>query len=90
MEDAQELVDDWVVVLPLDKRKQLAVALFVTYRRRQGMVVTQAAQAAGSVSGFNERTVRRYWKEWCDNSGSFDDSVQGKCQWDTIVADEQF
>ena len=57
LEDAQELVDDWVMVLPLDERKQLAVALFVTYRRRQGIGVTQAAQEAGSVSGFNERTV---------------------------------
>ena len=31
-EDAQELVDDWVMVLPLDERKQLAVVLFVTHR----------------------------------------------------------
>ena len=57
LEDAQKLVDDWVMVLPLDARKQLAVAWFVTYRRRQGTGVTQAAQEAGSVSGFNERTV---------------------------------
>ena len=28
LEDAQELVDDWVMVLPLDERKQLVVALF--------------------------------------------------------------
>ena len=89
LEDAQDLVDDWVMVRPSDERKQLAVALFVTYRRRQGMGVTQAAQEAGSVSGFNERTVRRYWKEWCNNGGSFDDSVQGKYQRDTIVADEE-
>ena len=40
LEDAQKLVDDWVMVLPLDERKQLAVASFVTYRRRQGMEVT--------------------------------------------------
>ena len=89
MEDAQDLVDDWVMVRPSDERKQLAVALFVTYRHQQGMGVTQAAQEAGSVSGFNECTVRRYWKEWCNNCGSFDDSVQGKYQRDTIFAVEE-
>ena len=57
LEDAQQLVNDWVMVLPLDECKQLAVALFVTYRHWQGMGVTQAAQEAGSVSGFYERTV---------------------------------
>ena len=52
LEDAQELVDDWVMVQPLEQRKQLAITFFVTYRRRQKMSILDAAQEAASVTGF--------------------------------------
>ena len=63
LEDAQELVDDWAMVQPLEQRKQLAITSFVTYRRRQKMSILDAAQEAASVTGFGERTIRRYWNE---------------------------
>ena len=71
--DFFEAVDDWVMVLPVEQRKELAVTLFVGYRRRQKMGVLDAAKEAASATGFAERTVRRYWKEWCENGngGSF-------------------
>ena len=59
MEDAQELVNDGVMVQPLEQRKQLAITLFVAYRRRQ-MSILDAAQEAAFVTGFGERTIRRY------------------------------
>ena len=60
LEDAQELVDDWVMVQPLEQRKQLAITLFVAYRRRKKMSISDAAQEAASVTGFGERTIRCY------------------------------
>ena len=35
LEAAQEYADQWVLTLPLDERKELAVMLFITFRRRQ-------------------------------------------------------
>ena len=48
---------------PLKQRNQLAITFFVTYRRRQKMSILDAAQEAASVTGFGERTIRRYWNE---------------------------
>ena len=89
LEEAQEAVDDWVMVLPVEQRKELAVTLFVGYRRRQKMGVLDAAKEAASATGFAERTVRRYWKEWCENGGSFEDNEQGRCHRQSILDDEE-
>lgn len=80
-----------MLVLPLDQRKELAIALFVTYRHRQKMGILDAAQEAASVTGFNERTVRRFWDEWSSNGGCFMESSQGKydCH-QTLLDDEDF
>ena len=48
------------MVQPLEQRKQLAITLFVAYRRRQMMSILDAAQEAASVTGFGERTIRCY------------------------------
>ena len=58
LEDAQELVDNWVIV-----------SSFVTYRRRQGIGVTQAAQEAPFLDFTNAQydvigkkgMVRQWW-----------------------------
>ena len=89
LEEAQDCVDDWVLVLPIQQRKELAVALFVSYRRRQKMGVMDAAQEAASMTGLGERTVRRFWKEWSDNGGSFDESEQGKFRRPKILDDDE-
>ena len=49
------------MVQPFEKRKLLAITLFVAYRRRQKMIILDAAQEAASVTGFGKRTIRRYW-----------------------------
>jgi len=89
LETAQEMVDDWVTVLPVDQRRELAVTLFVTFRRRHKMGIMDAAQEAASVTGFNERTVRRLWKEWSENDCSFDEKKQGQHLRPMILDDEE-
>ena len=43
LEDAQELVDDWVMVQPLEQWKQVAITLFIAFGRRQEMSILDAA-----------------------------------------------
>ena len=56
------------------QHKTLAVLLMHSFQDRQKMKVTDAAQEAGSIIGFSERTVRKYYKEY--SMGSF--PKQGK------------
>ena len=86
--DAQEAFDDFIVSLPLLERKTLSVLLMHSFRTRQKMSVSDAAREAASISGYNERTVRRYTKEFFDNRGRFPDSRQGKYERRCLFNDE--
>ena len=56
----QEIFDDWMVSLRRDQRQMLSVILM---EHRLNLNVKQAATEAGSVVGFNKKTVRRYRNE---------------------------
>ena len=47
----------------------LAVILIKSFKNRQGMKVKDAAQEAGSIVGFNEKTVWRYRNDFFNNKG---------------------
>ena len=70
-ERAQESFDKFVVSLPSVQRKTLAVLLMHSFATRQKMKMTDAAREAGSITGFNERTVRKYRKDYFENKGKF-------------------
>lgn len=55
-EKAQEIFDDFVVALPRDVRRMMAVILMESFKKRQKMRVVDAAREAGSITGYNERT----------------------------------
>ena len=74
---AQDIFDDWIVSLTLADRKMLSVLLFDSFRERQKMSVKEAAQESASIAGFNEKTVRRYRKEFYENKGKFKETKQG-------------
>ena len=52
------------------------------------MSVMDAAQEAASITGFNERTMRAYAKEFNDNNCSFKETQQGKYECMCILNDE--
>ena len=87
-EKAQGVFDDWMISLPAMQRKMLSVLLFQSFRTRQAMNVTDAAQEAASITGFNEKTVRTYHKDFYDNGGKFKESRQGKHQRHCLLNDE--
>ena len=47
----------------------LAVILMKSFKNRQGTNVKSAATEAGSIVGFNEKTVRRYRNDFFKNKG---------------------
>ena len=59
-ERRRRFFDDYMVSLPLDQRRILAVILMESIKSRQKMNVRDAAREAGSIVGFNEKTVRRH------------------------------
>ncbi len=56
-----------MISLPAMQRKMLSVLLFQSFRVRQAMNITDAAQKAASITGFNEKTVRSYRKDFFEN-----------------------
>lgn len=58
------LVLSTYIALPLDMRRMLAVILMESFKKRQDMQVVAAATEAGSIMGYNERTVRKYREEF--------------------------
>ena len=85
---AQDIFDDWVTSLPVFQRKTLAVLLFHSFRVRQQMSITGAAQESASITGYNEKTVRMYHKEFYDNKGQFTETKQGKYKRNNLINDE--
>ena len=79
-EKAQVIIDDWMVSLPSATRKMLSVALVESFMTRLKMKSTAAALEAASITGLNEKTVRRYRKEFYENKGHFKEEKRGKYQ----------
>ena len=59
-------------------RKMLAVALLHTFRTRQCMLVMDATKEAASFTGFYEKAVRTYCKQFTECRGEFEDNKQRK------------
>ena len=86
---AQGVFDDWVVSLRSYDRKLLSVALLQAFKTRQGMLLMDAAQESASFAGFNEKTVRRYRKQFFDGKGRFEDTKQGKYERSCLLNEEE-
>ena len=87
-EKAQSVFDNWMVSLPALNRKTLAVLLMELFRNRQKMNVMDAAKEAASITGYNEKTVRQYRKEFFTQKGKFKEGKQGKYKRHCLLNDE--
>ena len=88
-EKAQEIFDDFIVALPRDTRRMMAVLLMESFKKRQKMSVMDAAQEAASITGYNERTVRKYRDEFFSNKGELEESKRGKYKRFCVYHDEE-
>ena len=85
---AQEIFDDYMLSLPLELRRMLGVILMESFKTRQKMNVKDAAKEAGSIVGFNEKTVRRHRNDFFGNEGKLTLSRQGKYERHCVYHDE--
>lgn len=76
--DPQVAFDNWIVSLRLSDRKMLSVLLMETLQKRFNIKATAAALEAAWITGFNEKTVRYYRKDFMDNKGHFKEEKRGK------------
>ena len=88
-EKAQEIFDNIIVALPRDTRRLLAVILMESFKKCQKMQVMDAAREAGSITGYNECTVRKYREEFFSNKGELEEMKRGKYKRFCIYHDEQ-
>ena len=79
---------DWMVSLRLDQRKMLGVILMENFKTRMKLNAKDAATEAGSVVGFNEKTVCRYRNDFFQNKGHFTIHLQGKYERHCVYHDE--
>ena len=84
----QEVFDDWMVSLRHDQRQMLSVILMEHFRNRLNFSAKAAATEAGSIIGYNEKTVRRYRKDFFENEGEFSQQMQGKYERHCVYHDE--
>ena len=77
-----------MVSLPAYSRKMFSVLLTETLMNRLKMKSTAAALEAASATGLNEKTVRKYRKEFYENKGSFKDEKRGKYMHHCLLNDE--
>lgn len=80
----QEIFDDYMVSLPLDQCRMLGVILMESFMSRQKMKVKDAAQEAGSVAVFNEKTQECLFS----NEGHLTLSRQGKYERHCVYHDK--
>ena len=66
----------------------LAVVLMETFKKRMGLNAKDAATEAGSVVGFNKKTVRGYRNDFFQNKGHFTTQLQGKYERHCVYHDE--
>ena len=85
---AQGVFDDWVVSLPLNSRRMLAVMLMETLQKRFKIGSTAAALEAAWMTGFNEKMVRGYRKEFFERRGKLKDEGRGKYKRFCLFNDE--
>ena len=66
----------------------LSVILMEHFKHRLNLNVKQAATEAGSIVGFNEKTVRHYRSDFFENEGQFSVKMQGKYERHCVHHDE--
>ena len=86
---AQDVFDDFVLSLPLDDRRMLAVLLMESFMNQQKMQVVDAARKAGSIVGYSDRTVQTLRKQFWDNNRMLEGRKQGKYARMTVYGDEE-
>lgn len=87
-EKAQGVFDDWMISLPAAQRKMLSVVLADLLSSRFKLKSTAAAFEAAWITGYNEKTVRRYSKEFYENKGCFTEEKRGKYMRHCLLNDE--
>lgn len=86
--DSQEVVDDWVLYSASGSVEMLAVTLMESFKKCQKMNVKEAVTEAGSIVGFNEKSVIKYRNNFLANKGALIPLKQGKYERHTVYHDE--
>jgi len=82
------VLDEFLVSLPSVQHKTLGVLLMHSFQFQQKMTLKDSAVEAGSIVGYNEKTVRKHSKEFFKNHGKFTETKQGKYKRHCLLNDK--
>ena len=74
----EEFYKEWIRCQSKYTIKIMALILMDTFKTHFGLTDVAAATEAGLVVGYNERSIRDWRKQFCDNEGEFHESLKGK------------
>ena len=89
-EDADGVYQDWLVGVDRDDVKMLALMVHDNYTERFGLTNTAAAAEVGLLLGFNEKTIRRWRKDFYTNKREFSEYRRGKYVRYAVLEDEEY
>ena len=87
-ETAQAVFDNFRISMPRLKRKPFSVLVMSYLQKRHKLSVNVSALESAFITGFNEKTIRGYKKDYLSNKGRFSESVKGKYERFSLFSNE--
>lgn len=86
--DSVAVFDEWVSLERRESRQMFAVRLMDLLIHEHGYLKTKAAEEAANVVQVNERTVRRWHKDFYEHNGQLTEDGRGRYERLCILSDE--
>ena len=85
---ASDALTEWMLTQPRENKQSFSVMLMDHFIVKWKFVKTRAAQEAAEIVKVNEKTVRRWHKEFYDNKGCFSEDARGQYERLCVLNDE--
>ena len=89
-DEIRAIYEDWLSDMKRTDKQKVTMIVYDNYTQRFGLTKTGAAKETGQLFGVNEKTIRRWRKDFLSNSGDFTEDCRGKHDRYHVMTDEQY
>lgn len=89
-DDAAGVYQDWLCTVERDDQKMMALMFHDNYVESFGLTKSTAAAEVGLLLGYNEKTIRLWWKDFIGNKGEFSEYRRGRYTHYIVLDDETY
>jgi len=72
-DEIHAIYEDWLSDMKRTDKQKVTMIVYDNYMQRFGLTKTGAAEETGKLFGVNEKTIRRWRKEFLSNTGEFNE-----------------